>query len=158
MHVAIRFSDDLYSIGDTIGRHREILARSGAVWLGKFGKPLAAKRIELINEQVAAETPSYLYLVRKRPRSAGYDSFRGGILKMSRDEDDVEQKLVPGYYDRLNLWGLVGFWVKLSTLDPLPPDGLKHLRVLRSNMPLTDSLRSSVAGMFIVGRQNHPSR
>jgi hypothetical protein len=152
-HVVIRFSDDLYSVGDMIGEHVAVLERKGAVWLGKFGKPLAIKRVASMNEQVAAGTATYVYLVRKRPGSGGYDAFRGSVLQFSREVDDIEPDLVPAYYDAMDLWGVVGFWVKLSAIVELPADALDDLRVQRSGMVLTESLRASVAGMFIVERR-----
>lgn len=151
LHVAIRFSDDLHSVGDTIGEHRDVLDRVGAVWLGKFGKTLAVRHVDAINMQIDAERPSYLYLIRKCQRSGGYDAFRGDIRAISRDETDVERSLVPRYYDRLNLWPLVGVWIKLSSLEDIDPVDLQRVCVLRSNMPLAESLRLSMAGMFIVG-------
>lgn len=151
LHVAIRFSDDLYSIGDMIGEHRDVLDRVGAVWLGKFGKTLAIRHVDAINAQIDAERPSHLYLIRKCQSSAGYDAFRGDIRAISRDEEDVDRARVPRYYDRLNLWPLVGVWIKLSSLEDIDPIDLRKVCVLRSNMPLVESLRLSMAGMFIVG-------
>jgi hypothetical protein len=151
--VAIRFSDDLYSIGDTIGEHRDVIDRVGAVWLGKFGKTLAVRHVDAINTQIDAARPSYLYLIRKRQSSRGYDAFRGDIRAISRDEADVDRTLVPSYYDRLNLWPVVGVWIRLSSLEDIDPIDLEKVCVLRSNMPLAESLRLSMAGMFIVGNK-----
>lgn len=157
-HVLIRFSDDLYGIGDMIGEHAAVLSKEGAVWIGKFGKALAASRVDAINEQVANDTTSYFYLVRKRRESSGYDAFRGTVVRMTRDPEEVDSSLVPKYYDNLDLWGQVGVWVKLSELTPLPADGLLDLLVQRSRAPVTESLKTSVAGMFIVERLGRPVR
>lgn len=150
-HLVIRFSNDLYGVGDPMREHRQILQSAGAVWLGKFGKPLSHARVDEISQQIEDGVTSKLFLVRRRSRRAGYEAFGGRMVAITRDDADVESALVPDYYDRLGLWSQVGFWAKLSTLETLPADGLDGVYVQASGMPIQETLRLSVAGLFIVG-------
>lgn len=156
IHVAIRFSDKLHSTNDVIGEHNEVLDRKGEVWLGKLGKPLAQRHVETIRCQVSENRNSYLYLVRK-DKQRQYQVFRGSITDLIRADDpaleeekEIDTSLIPPYYDKDGLQEQAGLWIRLSGIVPLPPDEFGNVKVLSSNMPLIETLRSSYAGMFIV--------
>ncbi len=46
LHLVIRFSDTMFSVGDVISLHNEVVDQHGAVWFGKLGGTLSQSRIE----------------------------------------------------------------------------------------------------------------
>src|SRR5688572_24044580 len=91
-HLLIRFSDSLFSAGDVISLHQQVIKEKGAVWFGKLGTAIALRHIEAINLQIQNKTPSYLFLVKgNRKRSTFY---RATIELLSSNLPKNEKDLI----------------------------------------------------------------
>jgi len=83
IHLLIRFSDNLFKVGDVISMHDQVINRQGAVWFGKLGIPIAQRHIDKINLQCKDGIPSFLFLVKGNRRKSTF--FKAGMLFLSLD-------------------------------------------------------------------------
>ena len=144
----MRFADGFRSTEDTIERHREVIEKKGAVWVGKLGRPVGTKITGPITTQVDDGEPSYLFLVQRV--GTQYDAFRGRIVSVAREVPEGEEGLVPKYYKDSGFLDEVTFWVKISSLAKVKAGGLSEYRVASSGRPLLSTLRSSMAPAFAI--------
>jgi hypothetical protein len=96
VHVLLRFSDKLFQVGDAMTAHQELIKRHGAVWLGKFGRPMAQRRADDLNEQIRGGVTTRVYLVQ-RARS-GYVLYEGTVDRFAFAVPPSETRLIPPYY------------------------------------------------------------
>ena len=64
VHLLVRFSDNLFAVGDAIAKHQEVIRQSGSVWFGKLGTPIGQKAADGFISQIEKGIPTYLYLVK----------------------------------------------------------------------------------------------
>ena len=119
---------------DTIERHREVALQKGAVWwarltyaAGKAG--LAAEWLEKLREQIRT-SHAYVFL-----HSSAGGTWRARLVDIATDRDEVDELLVPSYYDATANYSL---WVKLTDFHLSDPSELTEGYVLaRSGDPVT---------------------
>ena len=150
LHILMRFSDRLMPTGDTVRAHQEVIAKRGAVWIAKAGKPLGRESLGAICNQASSRAPSFLYLVQREENS--YQLYKGKILELSRSLPKDAKALVPSYYQHSFFLRKVGFWTKLSELREAPPKELDKLFVARTGTPAIVALKRSMAGVFVIRR------
>lgn len=153
IHIALRFSDAMFDVGDVLAQHQAVLDEHGAVWFGKFGKALADANIRQINQQVQEGVPTFLYLIQRVQlpnKRRGYEVYKARVVTMESEAPAVDDPLVPSYYDERELRGVISLWTKVSSLHHVSPEVLARLRVRRSHGRLGEVLKVSVAAMFIV--------
>jgi len=121
IHVVMRFADGFLSAEDTIARHREVLEKHDAVWIGKLGKRLGEKWIKIANEQVSEGSTTYLFLVQKE--GTEYVAHRCRVLQMSTSVPPDEENLIPKYYEENGIRRQVSFWIKLGSLTKVKKGG-----------------------------------
>lgn len=148
IHLLIRFSDNLFKVGDVIYMHNEVINRQGAVWFGKLGTPIAQRHIDKINFQCKDGIPSFLFLVKGNRRKSTF--FKAGVLFLSLDFPSEEQQLIPQYYFNKKITSQIKFWAKLSDISPLEPGELKMQKVAGSVLEINETLFRSSSGHFIV--------
>jgi hypothetical protein len=156
-HLVVRYSDAPYGV-NTIQEHLKVIANNGAVWLAKFGKPLSEVKIGILNRQIEARIPTFLYLVTRH--SGEYQWYRGRLLKVAREIPSSEKQLVPTYYQEEGIAASASsasLWLKLSGLHPVRRGGLGSLHVVSSGQHIFEALHGSMAGMFFV-QEGLPSR
>jgi hypothetical protein len=147
LHVVFRYSDKLYGLGDVVVRHEAALLEHGAVWWGKFGRPLGAGRLATLNAQIAGHIPTNAYLARCR--GGAVEAFRGQALKFAYSVGD-DELAIPPWYRELGLEPYVGVWVLLDDLAPVSAEALRRLRIAKTGSLIADALQTSMSGMFLV--------
>jgi hypothetical protein len=147
-HIAIRFSDTLFSVGDVVERHNNIVEIHGAVWFGKMGSAFSASRVEMLNEQIEQEIPTFVYLVKgNRQKSTVY---KATIFAVSKEIPKHEKALIPPYYVEKSLLGYMNSWIRIGHIDHIDISFLKNLIAGNSIFPLEETLARSSAGYFLV--------
>ncbi len=126
MHLILKWSADLEA--RTVERHREKAAEAGSVWWGRFGvgNAISAKRLQLLQDQLAKGFPTYAFLY------GGSQTVRTRILEMTQDPSEVDEERLPGYYskDGCNLFS------RLSDFEDLDEGWLqKHVVLARTPEP-----------------------
>ena len=152
IHLLIRFSDNLFAVGDAIAKHQEVIQRKGSVWFGKLGTPVGQKAIETINSQIEKNIPSYLYLVKGNRRKSTF--YKAKIITLSAEFPKKEKAGIPPYYFGKNIVQHMKFWVKISDIQPLDVEEIKSLRVKSSVLNIEETLFRSSAGLFYVVIKN----
>jgi hypothetical protein len=151
IHILMRFSDKLGAIEDTIEVHNKIIEKRGSVWFGKMGKTLGVPHVERINKQREEGISTHLYLVQKSPKV--YEVYRGIVITARRTCPIKEKNLIPDYYEQNHILKYMRLWIKLSKLEQMEPVILRNLRIANSGLPASETLRTSMAAMFIVKEQ-----
>jgi len=147
-HLLIRFSDNLFGVGDAIARHQEVLQQYGSVWFGKLGTPIGKKALQTANEQIEQNIPSFLFLVKgNRKRSVFYQA---RMLFCSAEFPEQERNLIPTYYFEKKLTPQMKSWVKITDIRPMEPTETKRIRVKSSVLRIEETLFRSSAGLFYV--------
>jgi hypothetical protein len=148
LHLVVRFSDDLFGIGDVITKHNDVVARSGYVWFGKIGVALSANRIELLNQQIAEGTTTFAYLVkgnRKIPTA-----YRASLLSLTKELPKSESKYFPQYYSDKGLLQFMKVWLKMGEIYPIELSTLNNLKTISSINLILETLARSSSGYFFV--------
>ncbi len=147
-HLLIRFSDNLFSAGDVISLHQEVIRETGSVWFGKLGTPIAQRHIETINLQIQNKTPSFLFLVKGNRRKSTF--YRATIELLSSSLPKNEKNLIPKYYFDLRIVKHMKFWAKLSSIKPIDESEIQNIQVIGSVLEIGETLVRSSSGHFIV--------
>ncbi|MCX8495923.1 MAG: AAA family ATPase [Akkermansiaceae bacterium] len=119
----------------TIERHREVAEKEGAVWWGRRSKAadstgLASEWVVKLEDQLERGSDTFVYLYS---RDGG--TWRTRLLDLTSDRSDVDESLVPDYYDPEMPHSL---WVKLADFQAIEPSLLTENYVLaRSGEPVT---------------------
>ena len=152
-HLAIRYSDQNAPEPGTVELHKAIIERVGYVWLGKFGKPIAARTLAMLNGQVAGGIETTVFLISSLgQRGRGVYSVAACRLVKAAQEIPVrELSRVPAYYGP----GMgIGAWLNIDRIDVKPSRILDDYVVASSLRPLGDALARSMAGAFIVLKES----
>ncbi|GEM_PF-3396735 len=145
MHLLMRYSDKFSD--DTIAAHLDVVNRKGSVWLGKMGKTLARRHIKTLNEQCNNNIPTYVFLVQKQP--SGYEVYRASLAEVSRSFPQ-DQKLIPPYYDKQKITSYIRLWQRVTSIKEVDSAVLRRLRIATSGSSAADTIRQSMAALFIV--------
>jgi hypothetical protein len=145
LHLLMRYSDKFSD--DTIAAHLDVIERKGSVWLGKMGKTLARHHVKTLNEQCGKKIPTYVFLVQKS--RGGYEVYRGSLAEVSRTFPE-NQKLIPSYYDRQKITSYIRLWQRLTDIKKMDSAVLKRLHIATSGSSAADTIRQSMAALFIV--------
>jgi len=147
LHLVIRFSDTMFGVGDVVARHNEIVAAHGAVWFGKLGQTISASRMEMLNQQIAKGTPTWLYLVKgNRKKSTAY---RAALQQISR-EMPTDAALIPAYYAEKDLLQFMKVWLKIGQIESIEMSEMDKLKAMNSVYPISETLVRSSSGYFLV--------
>jgi len=57
VHLVVRFSDTMFTVGDVVAIHNGIVKEQGAVWFGKLGQTLSQNRIDMICKEFVESVP-----------------------------------------------------------------------------------------------------
>lgn len=148
LHLVVRFSDNLFSIGDVVEKHNEVSSKYGYVWFGKFGSAIAEKRIEMLHVQIAKKIPTYIYLVKGNRKKSTF--YRSGLLEITKQLLKSEEKRFPKYYIENELQQHIKTWFKISQIVPIENSALSKLKAIGSVYPIQESLVRSSSGYFLV--------
>lgn len=148
MHLVVRFSDSLCGGVDTIYEHMSVIEQSGAVWFAKMGRPLAGHRIDLLSDQIRRGIPTFLFLVQKAGQA--YVWAQGTLCAISRSLPAGERAFTPPYYRDCKVNQAASIWFKVSKISRPRASRIKLLSVASSGNPISESIRNSMAPMFVV--------
>ena len=148
LHLVIRFSDTMFSVGDVVSLHNEVVDKHGAVWFGKLGGTLSLSRIEMLNKQIDQKVPTFIYLVKGNRRKS--TPYKAEILAVSRDMPKKEKALIPSYYAEKKLLKFMNAWVKIGHVEQVEMSAMKNLKTINSIFPIEETLVRSSSGYFLV--------
>jgi hypothetical protein len=148
LHLVIRFSDTMFSVGDVVSLHNDVVDQHGAVWFGKLGGTLSQSRIDMLNKQIEQKIPTLLYLVKGNRRKS--TPYKAEILAVSRDFPKKEKTLIPAYYGKKKLLKFMNAWVKVGHIEQVEMVDLKNLKTINSIFPIEETLVRSSSGYFLV--------
>lgn len=147
LHLMIRFSDTLYSVGDVVSKHNAVVESCGYVWFGKIGTTISQNRMDIINKQIDTGIPTYLYLAKGNRKKLIF--YRATLLKISKEFAD-KKKYVPKYYFETKLIQYMQSWIKISKIEPIESSAIQNLKTVNSIFPLLESMARSSSGYFLV--------
>lgn len=147
-HLLIRFSDNLFSVGDVISLHQQVIKEKGSVWFGKLGNPIAQRHIDRINMQCQNKIPSFLFLVKGNRRKSTF--YRTRIERLSSSPPKNDKELIPKYYSDLKILKRMKFWAKLSDIKPIDESEIQNIQVIGSVLEIGETLVRSSSGHFLV--------
>jgi hypothetical protein len=96
LHLVVRFSDNLFSVGDVVEKHNEVMFTHGYVWFGKFGSTISDTRINMLHDQIAKKIPTFIYLVKGNRKKSTF--YRAHLLGVTKHLPKSEEKRFPQYY------------------------------------------------------------
>jgi hypothetical protein len=147
LHLVVRFSDTMFSVGDVVAEHNDLVDKHGAVWFGKMGTPVFPARINLLNKQLEQGIPTFLYLVKgNRKKSTAYCA---NLLFVTRDLPK-EKALIPAYYKKKKLIEFMKVWMKIGKIEQIGMDDMSKLKTINSIYPIAETLVKSSSGYFLV--------
>jgi MoxR-like ATPase len=147
IHLVLKWSANARP--DTIDRHREVADAKGAVWWGRQSKPgttgLGQDWLKKLRAQLDAGSQTFVFL----HGSGG--TWRTRLIELTTDDMDVEQDLVPDYYDPSMFHSL---WVKIREFEEVDPAEIMTGYVLaQSGDPVTSGGLGN-QGPLIIRRQS----
>jgi hypothetical protein len=138
----------MFSVGDVVALHNEVVDQQGAVWFGKLGGTLSQSRIDWLNKQIEQNISTFLYLVKGNRRKS--TPYKADILAVSRDFPRKEKALIPPYYAEKKLLKFMNAWVKVGHIEQVEMADLKNLKTINSIFPIEETLVRSSSGYFLV--------
>ncbi len=145
LHLIVRFADSLFDVGDVVARHNEIVEKEGSVWFGKMGQTISQIRIDKLNQQIAQDIPTYLYLVKgNRKKSTPYQA---PLLSISR-ELPTDQALIPPYYTEKDILQFMKVFMKVGKITKIEMKDLNKLQAISSINPMSDTLAAAHQVIF----------
>lgn len=148
LHLVVRFSDNLFSVGDVVEKHNIVASKNGYVWFGKFGSTISEKRIEMLHGQIAKKIPTYIYLVKGNRKKSTF--YRSDLLEITKQLPKSEEKKFPEYYIENKLKQHIQTWFKISQIIQVEDSALSKLKAIGSVYPIQESLVRSSSGYFLV--------
>ncbi len=145
--LVVRFSDSMFSMGDVVALHNDVVHQHSAVWFGKLGQPISQGRVDLLNNQIAKNIPTLLYLIKGNRRKS--TAYRAALIRLERDTPK-ETALIPSYYAEKNLIQYMKVWMKIDQIEPIEMSEMDKLKAINSIFPIAETLTLSSSGYFLV--------
>ena len=153
-HIVVRFSDNLFSVGDVVAKHNKVVSQVGFVWFGKIGQTISQNRIDLLNDQINRGITTFVYLVKgNRKKSTFYQAI---VLSIAKDVPKDETNAIPNYYEENDLIQYMKTWIKVSEITSIEPSSISNLKTIGSVFPLQETLVRSSSGYFFVHETKKP--
>ena len=151
-HLLIRFSDNLFAVGDAIAKHQEVIRQNGSVWFGKLGTPIGQRAIVGFDSQIEKEIVTNLYLVKGNRKKSTF--YKAKIITLSSEFPKNEKGGILPYYFEKKIVKQMKSWVKITNIQLMEPEEIKSLRVKSSVLNIEETLFLSSAGLFYVVVRN----
>jgi len=152
LHFAVRFSDNLFSVGNVVERHNELVKHLGYVWFGKMGMPISQNRIDMVNQQIQNNIPTNLFLVQGNRKKSNY--FKANLLSVARELPKSDKGSFPKYYNENKIIKHIQTWFKITEIYPIDSSEINNLKAISSINPLGETLVRSSTGYFMVQERN----
>jgi MoxR-like ATPase len=139
---------------ETIELHREVAEQHGAVWWGRVAKDpskrgMSERKLKEFADQLARGEETLVFL------HGNGSTWRTRLLAITLDEADVEQELVPPYYDPATHHSL---WVKIADFESIDTAELTQGFVVDSTGDPVDAGSLGNQGPLFVRRRSSGSR
>jgi hypothetical protein len=148
LHLVVRFSDNLFSVGDVVAKHNNVCSQKGYVWFGKLGQTISQGRVDLLNTQIVRGIQTFVFLVTGNRRKSTF--YRAVILAVANKIPESEKATIPQYYYEKGLIPYMKTWVKITKIDAIEISTISNLRAISSVLPLQETLTRSSSGYFLV--------
>jgi hypothetical protein len=148
LHLVVRFSDNLFSVGAVTEKHNEVVSKFGFVWFGKFGNLISEQRIEMLNHQITKGIPTFIYLVKGNRKKSTF--YQADLLEIARQLPNGGEKHFPKYYIQYDLVRFINTWFKISQITPVGSSALLKLKTVSSINSIQETLVRSSSGYFLV--------
>ena len=147
-HLVIRFSDNLFDVGNVVAKHNDIVSKYGYVWFGKMGSAFSESRIEMLKKQIDKGIPTYVYLVKgNRKKSTAYQA---KLIDIATELNKTEAKKTPSYYHKKELVQYMKVWIKIGEINSIEMSDMSRLKTINSVFPIQETLVRSSSGYFLV--------
>lgn len=148
LHLVVRFSDNLFSIGDVVEKHNEVVSNHGYVWFGKFGSTVSDTRITMLHAQIDKKIPTFIYLVKGNRKKSTF--YRANLLEVTKQLPKAEEKRFPKYYVENKLQKHIQTWFKITEIEPIEDSVMSKLKAIGSIFGIQETLARSSSGYFLV--------
>jgi len=148
LHLVVRFSDNLFSVGDVVEKHNEVVSKYGYVWFGKFGSTISDTRITMLHNQIAKKTTTFIYLVKGNRKKSTF--YRANLLEVTKQLPKSEEKHFPKYYIENKLQKHIQTWFKITEIEPIEDSAMSKLKAIGSVFGIQETLVRSSSGYFLV--------
>lgn len=148
LHLVVRFSDNLFSIGDVVEKHNEVVVKHGYVWFGKFGSTVSDTRITMLHDQIAKKIPTFIYLIKGNRKKSTF--YRASLLEITKQLPKIEEKCFPKYYTENKLQKHIQTWFKTSQIELIEDSAMSKLKAIGSIYGIQETLVRSSSGYFLV--------
>jgi hypothetical protein len=131
IHLVLKWSPNVRP--DTIDRHKEVVDAKGSVWWGRLSKPsttgLGADWLAKLRKQLDDGSETLVFL------HGSASTWRTRLLAVATDAADVDDELIPAYYDPQTFHSL---WVRIADFEHIEPSEITDGYVLaQSGDPVT---------------------
>lgn len=116
--------------------------------LGKMGKTVSSAFQDRLNAQIAAGTPTYLFLTTREGWKGRYVTYRCPVRQVYQSMEAAKLHLVPAYYR--DGAADMSTWFEITAVEPLTAEEMDRIVVLASGRRIM-SVVSSTATTFHVG-------
>lgn len=147
-NILIRFSDNMFSVGNVIDYHQEVINQSGFVWFGKIGSPIGQNHIDEINKQIEENIQSTLFLVKGNRKKQTF--YKAKILRLQKEFPENEKNAIPQYYFDKDLIKNMKFWAKITDIQEVMSEDINKIKVIGSVNTIDETLYRSSSGHFFV--------
>lgn len=150
LHFLLRYSDRLVE-RDTIAEHQAVIAKSGHVWMGKFGVGVNQRFVDFAKQQINNGDPCSLYLMHGSEITSKANVVDLASASTSKGEiSSREPKLTPEYYRTKKC----SIWFKLSTIDKVECNEINHLWLF--NNPASHPSSTGMRGLIYLTYNDQP--
>lgn len=144
LHVVLKYGEHIAPPPGTILLHAQVLKEHGAVWLGKWGRPMGQPFIRTMRCQISDASPTYVFLIKSF--SSSYIVHACTIAEIARQVTD--KTMIPAYYrEKLSS---IKTWLKLTEIIEINPAILDELIGYSSRMPINRTISKSMSGALYV--------
>jgi len=148
VHLIIRFSDNLFSVGNVIDKHNQIVSMHGFVWFGKLGQVISQTRMDILKSQITSSTPTYVFLVKGNRQQSTF--YKANLLGISKELPRKDMKFIPDYYKEFNLLKYITTWIMISETISIEPSIMSKFKAVNSVFPILETLARSSSGYFLI--------
>lgn len=143
-HILLRVRSDG---GDTIAAHNAMVNAKGAALLGKMGKPLGEKFVNILNDEIADGKATYLFLTTREGWNGPYVTYQCKLRCVYPTLPSGKEELIPAYY--FSERGKASTWFEISAIGKMSKEEMNRIKV-RSSGRVIMSVISSSAVVFYV--------
>lgn len=145
-HVALKVRTD--DDRNTIKEHTKVLEKYGSVVLGKMGQRMSDPFLKSLNEQIARDVKTYLFLFLKQGWKSAHITYQCLLHNVYHSLPEDKKIFIPKYY--LHKSSVIRTWFEIKSIELMSKENMNNIFVLSSNRSIMSVVNSS-ATVFRVG-------